>query len=146
YASERNPIGIEGDFFTSADLDPVFGRLLARHFQEWARDFDSFTLIELGAGHGLLARDILESYQFPYMILERSPAMRRRQQEILKPYNVTWIEELPQHVTGCIFSNEFFDALPVHRVVRRGGALKEIYVGPDFRETEGELQEPLDAP
>src|SRR5262249_9191682 len=42
--------------------------------------------------------------------------------------------------------NEFFDALPVHRVVRRSGALREIYVGPNFEEIEGELQRPFDAP
>src|SRR6185295_3677986 len=45
-----------------------------------------------------------------------------------------------------IFSNEFFDALPVHRIVRRGAALKEIYVTEDFEEIEGDLQQPLDAP
>jgi SAM-dependent MidA family methyltransferase len=40
---------------------------------------------------------------------------------------------------GCIFSNEFFDALPVHRVVNRGGMLKEIYVDEQFNEIENEL-------
>jgi SAM-dependent MidA family methyltransferase len=146
YSSERNPIGNEGDYYTSADLDPVFGQLLARQFERMAKEFDSFTLIELGAGKGLLARDILRHANFPYMILERSPAMRRRQEELLAEHNVTWIDELPSGVTGCIFSNEFFDALPVHRVVRRGGALKEIYVTENFEEIEGELQEPIEAP
>src|SRR5947207_7817944 len=80
------------------------------------------------------------------MILERSPAMRERQQELLREYDVTWVDELPQGITGCIFSNEFFDVLPVHRVVRRGGALKEIYVTEDFQEIEGDLQEALEAP
>src|SRR2546430_12544790 len=40
----------------------------------------------------------------------------------------------------------FFDVLPVHRVVRRDGALKEIYLTEDFQEVEGELQEAIDAP
>jgi SAM-dependent MidA family methyltransferase len=146
YASERNPIGTEGDYYTSADLDPIFGQLLARQFQQMAKEFDSFTLIEMGAGKGLLARDILSHTRFPYMILERSPAMRRRQERELAGFNVTWIDELPRGVTGCIFSNEFFDALPVHRVVRRSGVLREIYVNDNFEEIEGDLQEPLDAP
>jgi len=146
YSSPRNPIGLDGDFYTSADLDPVFGRLLARQFDQWSRDFDSFTIVELGAGKGVLARDILEHRRFPYMILERSPAMRARQQELLKDYDVTWIDALPHGITGCIFSNEFFDVLPVHRIVRRGGALKEMYVTADFEETEGPLQEPVDVP
>jgi len=146
YASERNPIGNEGDYYTSADLDPIFGQLLARQFQQMANEFDSFALVELGAGKGLLARDILSYARFPYMILERSPAMRRRQEMILAQFNVTWIDELPKGITGCIFSNEFFDALPVHRIVRRDGVLREIYVTENFEEVEGDLQEPLDLP
>lgn len=139
YAAPRNPIGVEGDFYTSADLDPIFGQLLAQQFREWAGRLDSFTVVELGAGKGVLARDILQHHPFPYMILERSPAMRRRQQELLQGYDVTWIDELPSGITGCIFSNEFFDALPVHRVVRRGDVLKEMYVSEDFEEIEGDV-------
>src|SRR5437762_2718433 len=137
YASPRNPIGMEdADFYTSADLDPVFGELLARQFTRWAVDFDSFTIVELGAGKGLLARDILRYCRFPYLILERSPVMRARQEVMLKDCDVRWIDELPRGLTGCIFSNEFFDALPVHRFVQRDGALKEIYVGENFEEME----------
>src|SRR5262245_3588992 len=146
YASPRNPIGIPGDFYTSADLDPIFGQLLAKQFERWASDFDTFSIIELGAGKGLLARDILDQHRFPYMILERSPSMRTRQQELLRGYDITWIDELPQRFTGCIFSNEFFDALPVSRVVRRGGVLKEIYVTEDFEEIEREPKRPVEAP
>ena len=104
----------DADFYTSADLDPVFGKLLAAQFTQWSAEFDSFAIIELGAGNGLLARDILEHCRFPYLILERSPAMRALQEELLKGYSVRWIDELPRGITGCIFSNEFFDALPVH--------------------------------
>jgi len=80
------------------------------------------------------------------MVLERSPAMRRRQQELLQDYDVTWIDELPRGIRGCIFSNEFFDALPARRIVRRGAVLKEIYVTEAFEEIEGELQESIEAP
>ena len=72
--------------------------------------------------------------------------MRQRQEELLKEYDVQWIDELPDGITGCVFSNEFFDALPVHRVVRRGDSLKEIYVTGDFQEIEGALREPIEAP
>ncbi len=140
YSSPRSPIGIDGDFYTSADLDPIFGQLLAKQFEQWSAGFDEFTIVELGAGKGVLARDILQQRRFPYMILERSPSMRLRQQEVLKNFDVRWIDELPHGLTGCIFSNEFFDALPVHRVVWRDGILKEIYVTENFEEVEGELQ------
>jgi SAM-dependent MidA family methyltransferase len=143
YSSPRSPIGIDGDFYTSADLDPIFGQLLARQFERWSAAFDEFTIVELGAGKGVLARDILQQRRFPYMILERSPTMRLRQQDVLKDFDVHWIDELPHGLTGCIFSNEFFDALPVHRVVWRDGILKEIYVTENFEEIEGELQPSL---
>jgi len=146
YASEQNPIGPQGDYYTSADLDPIFGQLLARHFDEMARDLDAFTVVELGAGKGLLARDILSHRRFPYKILERSPAMRRHQEELLHAYDIEWIDDLPRDLSGVVFSNEFFDALPVHRIVRRDGALKELYVDAEFREIEGPLQVPLDLP
>jgi SAM-dependent MidA family methyltransferase len=145
YSSARNPIGLDGDFYTSADLDPILGELLAKQFERWASASEDFTIVELGAGKGLLARDILRRSRFPYMILETSPAMRRRQQELLREYDVTWIDELPQRTAGCIFSNEFFDALPVHRVVQRNGLLQEIYVTENFEEVAGDLQPPIRA-
>ena len=150
YSSTRNPIGRQGDFYTSSDLDPIFGKLLARKFTQMAAALDlvpeAFTIVELGAGRGLLAREILQYRRFPYRIVERSAAMRERQQEILGNFDVHWLDGLPHDVTGCIFSNEFFDALPVRRIVRRGGALREIYVTSEFTEVEGDLQESLDIP
>ncbi len=139
YASYRNPIGTEGDFYTSADLDTILGKLLAKQFERWAAEFQSFSIVELGAGKGLLARDILAHFQCPYFILERSPAMRSRQRQLLRDYDVRWIDELPKGLTGCVFSNEFFDALPVHRIVHRGGVLKEIFVTEQFEEIEADL-------
>ena len=65
--------------------------------------------------------------------------MRTRQRELLRDYDVRWIDELPKGLIGCIFSNEFFDALPVHRVVQREHVLKEIYVTEQFTEIEGDL-------
>jgi SAM-dependent MidA family methyltransferase len=139
YSSDRNLIGGEGDFFTSADLDPIFGRIVAETLKEMATSLESFTVVELGAGKGLLARDILDHHRFPYVIVERSAAMRRRQQQALKGLDVEWANELPQGLVGCVFSNEFFDAQPVHKIVRRGSTLKEVYVTEQFSECEGPL-------
>ena len=148
YNSTRNPIGRQGDFYTSSDLDPIFGKLLARKFAQMASALgvspEAFTIVELGAGRGLLARQILENHHFPYRILERSAAMRERQRGNLQGFDVEWMEALPAGITGCVFSNEFFDALPVRRVVCRNGALREIHVTSEFSEVEGDLQEPLD--
>jgi SAM-dependent MidA family methyltransferase len=150
YTSSRNPIGREGDFYTSSDLDPVFGRLLAQRFTAMASALgvppEEFTVMELGAGRGLLAREILQHQRFRYFILERSAAMRQRQGRILEGFSVEWLDDLPSGLTGCIFSNEFFDALPVRRVVRRNGLLREIYVTEEFKEVEGPLQQSLELP
>jgi SAM-dependent MidA family methyltransferase len=107
---------------------------------------ESFPIVELGAGRGLLARAILEHARFPYRILERSTVMRERQRETLGGLDVEWIDALPPRLSGCVFSNEFFDALPVHRIVRRQGKLRELYVTADFAEIDGDLQQPIDPP
>jgi SAM-dependent MidA family methyltransferase len=150
YTSPRGPLGPEGDFYTSSDVDPIFGELLARKFTRMAAKLgvppEKFTIVELGAGRGLLAREILRVAPFPYVILERSAAMRGRQRELLQGLGIEWRDHLPASVTGCIFSNEFFDALPVHRVVRRNGVLRELYVTADFTEIEGDLSADLDVP
>ena len=150
YTSARNPIGRQGDFYTSSDLDPIFAKLLARKFSQMAGTLgvapEKFTILELGAGRGLLAREILKHQPFRYLVLERSVSMRERQREHLAGLDVEWIDDLPGSLTGCIFSNEFFDALPVRRIVRRSGVLREIFVTSDFSEVEGDLQESLDVP
>ena len=147
YSRSGDRIGQRGDFYTSGDLDPLFGKLLARKFAEMALQLgSSFTLVELGAGKGTVARDILTHRRFPYLILERSPAMRRHQQKLLQEFDVEWIDALPSDLQGCVFSNEFLDALPVRRFVRRDGRLKEIFVGEGFCEIEGEPEVQIDLP
>ena len=39
YASPRSPIGMDGDYYTSADLDPILGQLLAGQFEQWGMNF-----------------------------------------------------------------------------------------------------------
>ena len=150
YTSDRNPIGRQGDFYTSSDLDPVFGKLLAHKFAQMASALgvlpEDFTILELGAGTGLLAREILTHQRFRYRILERSASMKERQREQLSGFQVEWLDGLPNSLTGCIFSNEFFDALPVRRIVRRNGRLREIYVAAGFSEVEVDVHDALDLP
>ena len=155
-------IGREGDYYTSLDVHPVFAELIGRQvaqaaeaiapiYREGAGDF---TIIEMGAGKGLLAKHLLNAYRrdnrrrdnraflsrVRYVLVERSPAMVAAQQELLRPLldeglSITWAPDLSAFpaasVTGVILSNELVDAFPVHRVVMRPSGLREIFVGWD---------------
>ncbi|HBB36180.1 MAG TPA: hypothetical protein DDZ80_03290 [Cyanobacteria bacterium UBA8803] len=148
YATGAVNIGSEGDFFTSPHLSKDFGELLAEQFaQLWdiLGQPKPFTLMEMGAGQGLLAADVL-SYlhrEYPscfdaleYIIVEKAAGLIARQQEIIKQLTLPKIplrwsafaEILENSITGCCFSNELVDALPVHQFILAGGQLKEIYV------------------
>jgi SAM-dependent MidA family methyltransferase len=153
YASGTGQIGADGDYFTSPEIHPSFGALLARQIEQVWGAMDRpeiFSLIEMGAGSGALARDIL-SYSarwspdffqaIEYVILERNPDFVRRQQLTLTEIGpagerVAWKSapppgNRPPVVRGCVISNELPDAFPVHRVVVERGVLKEIYVDVD---------------
>ena len=135
------------DYFTSVDAGPIFGRLLARQFQEMWVQLEKpaeFLLVELGAGSGSLAAQILNftAESFPefysalqYVAVERSAARRATATTGPLAKHVAAgrfpiVSDMPAQIScGCIFSNEFFDALPVHRLVREGSDLREIYVG-----------------
>jgi SAM-dependent MidA family methyltransferase len=134
------------DYFTSVDASPLFGRLLARQFQEMWRVVgrpDTFCLVEAGAGTGQLAKQILDFadqtwpdfYQaLRLTAVERSATRRKLQSKSLAAHVASGRfasqEELRDEIArGCIFSNELIDAMPVHRVMREGNELREIYVG-----------------
>ena len=90
YSRHAEQFGKAGDFYTSSDVHAVFGRLLARQFDEMWRVLGSparIELIELGPGRGLFAQDVLDwaAKKFPdfsralsYILVERSPALRER--------------------------------------------------------------------
>ena len=63
YSRNAAQLGAAGDFYTSSDVHAVFGRLLARQFEEMWRALGSpvkIGLRELGAGRGLFAQDVLD--------------------------------------------------------------------------------------
>ena len=141
YSRSREQFGKAGDFYTSSDVHAVFGRLLARQFEEMWRALDSpqgIDLIELGPGRGLFARDVLDwsAKQFPkfsralhFALVEQSAHLRDRLQERLAEHvaaeraRVLASLEAAASRAGeniIVFGNEFFDALPVEVVGYRG--------------------------
>ncbi len=144
YYAKANQIA-RRDYITSVDVSPVFGRLLARQFHEmWTMlgRPDRFWLLEAGAGTGVLAKQILDLAQeslgefyasVQYVGVERSAARRASQAAILQTHiarnRFSSLADMPEHIPyGCMFSNELFDAFPVHRVMRENGELREVYV------------------
>ena len=136
------------DYYTSVDVHPIFGRLLARKFAEMWEQLErpkEFLLVEAGAGVGRLAGHILDfcEAQLPdfwaalgYVAAERSPSRRKQAAERLKRHaaanHLRIAPEIPAHIpAGCVFSNELIDALAVHRVVRTAATLREVLVGCD---------------
>lgn len=148
YSSGTAAIGAEGDYFTSVSLGSDLGALLAEQFaQMWQLlgQPSPFSLLEMGAGQGLLAADILNhlSDRFPelvravrYIIIEKAPAAIAQQQaelhvQIERGIDITWrawSEIADNSLVGCCFANELVDAFPVHRVSIEAGRLQEIYV------------------
>ena len=113
YTSGRAHIGKAGDYFTSVSVGPLFGTMLAAQFRAFHDALGSppdFQVVEFGGQCGRLRDDVLAAAPgLRYRIIERG-------------------DVLDGPVVGCIFSNEFLDALPVHRVRVAGGEWKELYV------------------
>ena len=95
YSRSAEQFGKAGDFYTSSDVHAVFGRLMARQFEEMWRALGSpkqIEILELGPGRGLFAQDVLDwsEKKFPeffsalrYLLAEQSPALQKRLREIL---------------------------------------------------------------
>ena len=98
YSANAGQFGKAGDFYTSSDVHAVFGRLLARQFDEIWQALDrppKIEILELGPGRGLFARDVLDwsKKKFPdffaaltYTLQETSPALRARLQTTLREH------------------------------------------------------------
>jgi SAM-dependent MidA family methyltransferase len=149
YSRNAEQFGKAGDFYTSSDVHAVFGRLMARQFEEIWRALDwppNLEIVELGPGRGLFARDMLDwsKKKFPdffsaltIILQESSPALRRKLEENLRDHVSSRKVELEFGVQAerpagasatsvgtiiprIIFANEFFDALPVEILSAQG--------------------------
>lgn len=136
YTAGAHKFGAAGDFITAPELSPLFGRTLARQLME-VMQASAPHLLELGAGSGKLALDILaelerrDALPESYSILEVSADLRQRQQALIRGHlphlaaRVQWLDTLPETFNGAVFGNEVLDALPVHLVRWRGGGILE---------------------
>ncbi len=142
YAAGAMKFGAAGDFVTAPELTPLFGRTLAHAIAPVLADSPEGDktrgdILELGAGSGKLALDVLgelerlDALPARYAILEVSADLRERQRALLRerlPHlaeRVRWLDALPESFSGAVVANEVLDALPVHLVHWRDSALTE---------------------
>jgi SAM-dependent MidA family methyltransferase len=146
YARAVQRSGRAGDFFTSVDVGPLFGELLAKQIAEMEGILNSefriqnFDLVEAGAGNGRLTADILralkrdapDTYRSTRVhLIETSDAARTMHASTLADSAdrlVTSSAMLPASFAGVLLANELLDAMPVHQVVMRENGLREIYI------------------
>jgi SAM-dependent MidA family methyltransferase len=151
YSSGQVSIGAEGDFFTSSSLGADFGQLWAEQFLEIAEILGfpkPFYLVEVGAGLGYFANDVLNYLReksptlynsLAYIVIENCQILAEKQKSFLENHHhvvswKTWEEIENNSLIGCIFSNELIDAFPVHQVIFCQGKLKEIYLNNQLQE------------
>jgi SAM-dependent MidA family methyltransferase len=141
YAAGGTRTGWRGDYLTAPEVDPAFGELWAKAFEQvWEACGRPglFSIVEIGPGEGGFALAALGSMSGPfaeavrYRLVERSGANEERQRRLLDGFTkISWhrsIQEVPTSEAGCSFANEVLDNLPVHLVERQGGRLLEVCV------------------
>jgi SAM-dependent MidA family methyltransferase len=142
YSRAARRSGRDGDFFTSVDVGPLFGELIAAQLDEmwYVLGAGAFELVEAGAGNGRLARDVLDAAARHHpdfyanvrlTLVERSPVARDAQPAALGPHLERLAavrDDLPASVEGVIYANELLDAFPVHVVTMTEEGVREIVV------------------
>ena len=156
YSRTSAAVGPQGDYYTSPMVHPAFGALVSLQLFDMWRSLGSpgrFTVAEVGAGNGMLCRDIAAFSShlpegFPealrYICLDvgstagfemESPAddaparVSRLRAAVPGESSKPAPTGLPlRSLTGCVLTNELLDAFPVHQMVRQGGQLLENYV------------------
>lgn len=129
YSAGSQKFGAHGDFVTAPEISSLFSNCLGAQCAQILKSLDhtDACILELGAGSGVMASDIIlflqKQNQLPchYYILEVSADLKQRQQQLLKQRcpeyfeNILWLDSLPEvPMIGIILGNEVIDAMPVH--------------------------------
>ncbi len=144
YSAGAHKLGVGGDFTTAPEVSPLFGACIARQCAEILRALDGGCVLEIGAGSGSLAADVLSRLEtlgalpHHYWILEISADLRERQRRHLErrlPHlleHVRWLDQPPaESFDGIILANEVLDALPVTRFRWHREGVEELGVVTD---------------
>ena len=138
YYTTRDPLGEDSDFITAPEVSQMFGELIGLWLADlWVRmgARKRIHYVELGPGKGTLAKDALRTaarYEFDPQIhfVEGSPTLRKLQKEAFpQAIHHEDLSTLPDDAPLLIVANEFFDALPVHQLIRSAQGWHERLVG-----------------
>lgn len=152
YSAGAAKLGSGGDFVTAPEISPLFSRCVASQCREILEHVSTDGILEIGAGSGVMAADLLGELAnrgcLPerYSILEVSADLRQRQRATLAERvpefvaRVRWLDRLPDEHRGLVIANEVLDALPVQRFRMRGADINALGVtwqlgGLDWSET-----------
>ena len=139
YSAGARKFGMAGDFVTAPELGNLFGRTLARQAAQILREGIT-SIVELGAGSGRLACDLLaqlamlECLPQRYLILETSAELKERQRALLQREmprlapRISWLDALPESLDALVIGNEVLDAMPVHVVRTSADGIDELGV------------------
>ena len=138
YYESKKVFGLRGDFITAPYVSSIFGEIIALHILDFfvKRNIKNFRIIEIGAGEGLLAADIIntiskfQKFIFSYNILEKSKNLQQKQRQKLKFSNVNWVSSLNKikGPNSFIICNELLDAFPVKQLKKINNIWHEKYV------------------
>ena len=140
YVAGKYKFGVQGDFVTAPEIGSLFARCLAHQCQTILTSMDGGDILEVGAGSGVLAADLLlaleasDSLPERYFILELSADLCERQAEMLLRKaprlvdRVHWLDALPDSFRGIVLANELLDATPVERFRVTESGLNQIHV------------------
>ena len=138
YSAGLHKLGASGDFVTAPELGGLFAGCLARQLEQIARELGEYDVLELGAGSGRMAADLLRQLDpglapKRYLVLERSADLRIVQQETIRREapqwldRVTWLDAPPKEDwQGVILANEIIDALAVERFRLGSGSVEQV--------------------
>jgi len=133
YVAGARKFGPAGDFVTAPETTKLFAQALAAQVAPILAVTAAHEIVELGAGSGALAADLLnalaklDALPSRYAIVEVSPDLRERQRASVARIapdhaaRVEWLDALPAAIDGAVVMNEVLDAIPPHLIVRRNG-------------------------
>ena len=122
------------DYATSPQMHPAFGALIAGWlFKAWEAlgEPETFDVVEIGAGDGGLAYDVLDAVHDGGEHNRFATSLRYRPYDIRPRGSVLGMNALTalEPIVGCVISNELLDAFPCHVYTIRDGAVLESFVG-----------------